>query len=183
MKVQKLTSNRLYINEVDFYRVSPDIIYEFNLKKGIELDEKTEKKLMIELLLFRSYGILLRKDYTEKEIKQKLLMEFPKDSPFDDAIYLLKEKGYLDDYSYVKSYISFKKISKKKVYYDLMMKGIKKTLIDEVYEEFEIDEKIDIRKFLEKLDKKEEKKKIEFLLRKGYNLRDILEVLKENRKN
>ena len=110
-------------------------------------------------------------------------MEFPKDSPFDDAIYLLKEKGYLDDYSYVKSYISFKKISKKKVYYDLMMKGIKKTLIDEVYEEFEIDEKIDIRKFLEKLDKKEEKKKIEFLLRKGYNLRDILEVLKENKKN
>ena len=123
------------------------------------------------------------KDYTEKELKQKLLMEFPKDSPFDDAIYLLKEKGYLDDYSYVKSYISFKKISKKKVYYDLMMKGIKKTLIDEVYEEFEIDEKIDIRKFLEKLDKKEEKKKIEFLLRKGYNLRDILEVLKENKKN
>ena len=62
-----------------------------------------------------------------------------------------------------------------------MMKGIKKTLIDEVYEEFEIDEKIDIRNFLEKLDKKEEKKKIEFLLRKGYNLRDILEVLKENK--
>ena len=93
MKVQKLTSNRLYINEVDCYRVSPDIIYEFNLKKGIELDEKTEKKLMIELLLFRSYGILLRKDYTEKELKQKLLMEFPKNSPFDDAIYLLKDKG------------------------------------------------------------------------------------------
>ena len=36
--------------------------------------------------------------------------------------------------------------------------------------------------FMRKLNGKDERKKIEYLLRKGYNLKDILEVIKENKK-
>ena len=59
------------------------------------------------------------------------------------------------------------------------MKGIKKEVIDEIYSSLDLNEKEDIRKLLTKLDKKDERKKIEYLLRKGYNLQDILAVIKE----
>lgn len=181
MKIQKLTSNRLYYSDDEFYRVNIDIITEFQLKKNMIIEGQTEKKLLIELLLFRTYGYLIKRDYTEKEIRNKLRMEFPKDAPYDELIEKLKEKSYLDDYSYAKNFIETKKISKKKIYYELIMRGIKKEDIDSVYSEVEVDEKQQINGYMRKLNGKDERKKIEYLLRKGYNLRDILEVIKENK--
>ena len=182
MKIQKLTNNRLYYSEDEYYRVNIDIIAEFKLRKNMLVEEQTEKKLLIELLLFRTYGYLIKKDYTEKEIRSKLRMEFPKDAPYDEVIEKLKEKSYLDDYSYAKTFVETKKISKKKIYYELTMRGIKKEDIDTVYSEIEVDEKEQINSHMRKLNGKDERKKIEYLLRKGYNLKDILEVIKENKK-
>lgn len=182
MKIQKLTNNRLYYSEDEFYRVNIDIITEFQLKKNMIIDGQTEKKLLIELLLFRAYGFLIKRDYTEKEIRNKLRMEFPKDAPYDELIEKLKEKSYLNDYSYAKNFIEIKNFSKKKVYYELTMRGIKKEYIDSIYSEVEVDEKGQIEKYMRKLESKDERKKIEYLLRKGYNLKDILEVIKENKK-
>ena len=90
MKIQKLTNNRLYYSEDEFYRVNIDIVTEFQLKKNMIIDGQTEKKLLIELLLFRAYGFLIKRDYTEKEIRNKLRMEFPKDAPYDELIEKLK---------------------------------------------------------------------------------------------
>ena len=73
MKIQKLTNNRLYYSEDEFYRVNIDIITEFQLKKNMIIDGQTEKKLLIELLLFRAYGFLIKRDYTEKEIRNNYL--------------------------------------------------------------------------------------------------------------
>ena len=182
MKIQKLTNNRLYYSEDEYYRVNIDIIAEFQLRKNMLVEEQTEKKLLIELLLFRTYGYLIKKDYTEKEIRSKLRMEFPKDAPYDEVIEKLKEKSYLDDYSYAKTFIETKKFSKKKIYYELTMRGIRKEDIDTVYSEVEVDEKEQINNHMRKLNGKDERKKIEYLLRKGYNLKDILEVIKENKK-
>lgn len=182
MKIQKLTNNRLYYSEDEYYRVNIDIIAEFQLRKNMLVEEQTEKKLLIELLLFRTYGYLIKKDYTEKEIRSKLRMEFPKDAPYDEVIEKLKEKSYLDDYSYAKTFIETKKFSKKKIYYELTMRGIRKEDIDTVYSEVEVDEKEQINSHMRKLNGKDERKKIEYLLRKGYNLKDILEVIKENKK-
>lgn len=182
MKIQKLTNNRLYYSEDEYYRINIDIIAEFQLKKNMILDNEMEKKLLIELLLFRTYGYLIKKDYTEKEIRNKLRMEFPKDAPYDEAIEKLKEKSYLDDYSYAKTFIETKNFSKKKIYYELIMRGIKKEDIDSIYSEVEVDEKEQINGYMKKLNGKDERKKIEYLLRKGYNLKDILEVIKENKK-
>ena len=182
MKIQKLTNNRLYYSEDEFYRVNIDIVTEFQLKKNMIIDGQTEKKLLIELLLFRAYGFLIKRDYTEKEIRNKLRMEFPKEAPYDELIEKLKEKSYLDDYSFAKNFIEIKNFSKKKVYYELTMRGIKKEYIDSIYSEVEVDEKEQIEKYMRKLESKDERKKIEYLLRKGYNLKDILEVIKENKK-
>lgn len=182
MKIQKLTSNRLYYSDDEFYRVTIDIIAEFQLKKNMIIDGQTEKKLLIELLLFRAYGYLVKRDYTEKDIRNKLRMEFPKDAPYDELIEKLKEKSYLDDYSYAKNFIETKNFSKKKVYYELTMRGIKKEDIDIVYSEVEVNEKEQINGYMRKLNGKDERKKIEYLLRKGYNLKDILEVIKENKR-
>lgn len=178
MQLTKLTNNRIYFGE-EFYRINVDIIYEFSLKKGVDLEGERLEELFKSLILFRAYGILSKKDYTKKELKMKLIKEFPKTSPFEKVLNLLEEKAYIDDFSYAKNYITNKKLSKKKAYYDLSLKGIKKEYIDEIYSSLELDEKEDIRKILQKLDKKDDRKKIEYLLRKGYNLQDILTVLKD----
>ncbi len=115
MKIQKLTNNRLYYSEDEFYRVNIDIVTEFQLKKNMIIDGQTEKKLLIELLLFRAYGFLIKRDYTEKEIRNKLRMEFPKDAPYDELIEKLKEKTYLNDYSFARNFIQIKNFSKTKV--------------------------------------------------------------------
>lgn len=182
MKIQKLTNNRLYYSENEFFRVCPDIVFEFALKKGMIVEDKEEEKLLKELLLFRAYSILSKRDYTEKEMIMKLKMEFPGKAPFEKVIEVLKEKTYIDDYSYAKNYIENKKISKKKIFYDLSLRGIKREIIEEIYAESSNDEKEQILKLIEKIKGKDEKKSIEYLLRRGYNLRDIFEVIKENKK-
>lgn len=179
MQIQKLTSNRIYFSEDEFFRINSDIIYEFSLKKGMELNEQLSNKLFIQLILYRAYSFLLKRDYAKKELKLKLSLEFKGSYPIDKAIAILEEKGYIDDFSYAKNYITNKSFSKKKFYYDLSIKGIKKEVIDEVLSEMIFDEKEDIRKIMPKLSSKDERKKVEYLLRKGYNLRDILEVIKE----
>lgn len=182
MKIQKLTNNRLYYSEDEFFRVSSDIIFEFGLKKGMIIENEDEEKLLKELLLFRAYSFLIKRDYSEKEMFLKLKAEFPKNAPFEKVLDILKEKTYIDDYSYAKNYIENKKISKKKIFYDLNIKGVKREIIEEVYAESTNDEKEQIFKLLEKIKGKDEKKCIEYLLRRGYNLKDIFEVIKENKK-
>lgn len=177
--ITKLTNNRIYFGDEVFYRISSDMIYEFSLKKGLELGEERAKELFRELMLFRAYSFLSKKDYSKKELKLKLLTEFPKTFPFEEVINILEEKNYVDDFSYAQNYILNKNLSKKKVYYDLSLRGIKKETIDEIYSTLNFDEKEDIRKILPKLDRKDERKKVEYFLRKGYNLQDILSVLKE----
>jgi len=178
MQITKVTNNRVYFEEDEFYRTNIDIITEFSLKKGMNLNEQTSKELFVQLILFRSYGFLMKKDYTKKELKMKLQQEFPKNSPFDEVIEILEEKSYLDDFSYAKNYIENKGLSKKRIFYDLTLRGISKEIISEIYNEIQLDEKEDIKKMMPKLEKKEERKKVEYLLRKGYNLKDILDVLK-----
>lgn len=178
MEVTKLTNNRVYFEE-EYYRINIDIITEFSLKKGMILNEQTSKELFVQLILFRSYSILMKRDYTTKELRMKLQMEFPRNSPFGEVLEILKEKSYLDDYAYAKNYIENKGLSKKRVFYDLTLRGIKKEVITEIYNLVQCDEKADIKKLMPKLDKKEERKKVEYLLRKGYNLKDILEVIRE----
>lgn len=179
MKIAKITNNRIYFAEDKFYRTSLDIILEYGLKKGMLVEGEKERELLVELIIYRALFFLIKRDYAEKELKDKLKFEFFKDAPFDRAMEKLSEKGYLDDYSYAKNYIENKKISKKRVYYDLTSKGIKKEIVDEIYSEIPVDEKPLIIAQLKKLENKEERKKIEYLLRKGYNLRDILEGIKE----
>ncbi len=179
MQIAKLTSNRIYFSDDEFYRINPDIIYEFSLKKGLELNEEKAKELFEALMLFRAYSFLSKRDYSKKELKFKLLNEFPKSAPYEKVLSILEEKTYIDDFSFAKNYILNKKLSKKKAYYDLSMKGITKEVIDEIYSSLELNEKEDIKKILTKLDKKDERKQIEYLLRKGYNLQDILFVIKE----
>ena len=80
------------------------------------MNEQTSKELFVQLILFRSYAFLMKKDYTKKELKMKLQQEFPKNSPFDEVIEILEEKSYLDDFSYAKNYIENKGLSKKEFF-------------------------------------------------------------------
>lgn len=138
----------------------------------------------------RAMNLLLKKDYTEKKLRDKLSEGlYPKES-IDSAIEYVKSYHYLDDERFARDYITYHMTlrSKNRIIQDLSAKGINKDsfmpIIDELYSEEESDvETEQIRKLLEKkhydkgMDFKEKQKIMAFLLRRGYSMPLIKRVM------
>ena len=96
----------------------------------------------------------------------------------NEVLSFLKEYHYIDDSAYALRYIENYKEQKsqKKLYYDLLKKGIMKDLIDSILEEQPCEEEQQIVRWLEKkridpanMDKKECQKAMQALARKGFS--------------
>lgn len=163
----------------------------YGLKEGGEITDKQVFLLMEEMLPKRArercLKLLQSRDYTEGEIRKKLISDgYPKEV-IDKSVDFLKGYDYLNDSRYIRLYYQSKSCrkSKKQIILDLQQKGIGKELIVTVLAEIVPEEENGgdlycIRKLL--LKKKyedtettfEEKEKIKmYLFRKGFELKDI----------
>ena len=104
--------------------------------------------------------------FSRKEILQKVLEK-------------LSQQGYIDDYAYAKSYILNKRYGRKRIEYELCQKGVSHELIFNAYKESDVDEKSEIRRTLHKISHKDREKKISYLVRRGFDLEDIISELKK----
>ena len=84
-----------------------------------------------------------------------------------------------DDFEYAKSFLAGKNYSKKQAYFELVKRGVSELQVKKVIENYGNIEKDTIKKLIKKLSNKDEKKRIETLLRKGFDYSKIKEVLKE----
>lgn len=142
----------------------------------------------------RSLYILQKYSKTEKELRDKLRRgkKSYSDEVIDKTIEFLKAHHFIDDIAYTKRYIELHKnsYSKKVIKQKLFLKGIKKTLLDEIIESSDIsfDEESIIKKLLLKkcpdyfdnpsMDIKEKQKLLSFLFRKGFSYDKIKDVMK-----
>lgn len=128
-------------------------------------------------------------DRTEAQLRDKLLQAEFEAEIVEQAIAYVKSFGYLDDERYVRNYIEVRQSvkSRRQLEQELQYrKGVPKELIQKVYEELEpADEKALIRRQLEKknydpltCEEKLRQKLIASLLRKGFQMSDILDVMK-----
>ena len=135
----------------------------------------------------RALGILVKRDRTEKELRDKLKDSFNDEQSIEDAVAYVKSFGYVDDFSYARDYLYFKKSKKSysMIRMELREKGISSEILDLVFEEAGFQDKEDlvphvkkyIRKF-EVLDAVAKRKICAHFCRKGYQaelVRDILE--------
>lgn len=135
----------------------------------------------------RALGILVKRDRTEKELRDKLKDSVNDEQSIDDAVNYVRAFGYVDDYNYARDYLYFKKSKKsyKMIRRELREKGISSEILDFVFEEAGNQNREDlvphvkkyIRKF-ETLDANAKRKTCVHFCRKGYPadmVRDILE--------
>ena len=159
----------------------------YPIKIGDELSEEVYLEITKELIpkraLERSLHLLTNKDYTEKQIRQKLSDDGYTDAVIDVTIQRLKEERFLDDRRYAENYIFWKakERSKNRLFMDLAQKGIDGRLAEEVYasllEKNDIDEESNaVKLFLEKkkiipkdLEYEEREKVLGKLLRRGFS--------------
>ncbi len=133
-------------------------------------------------LLNYALRLFNRKDYTEKEIRDKLLKKSQSEDEIDEVIEYLKEKRFIDDVRYTQNYLYFRLkrgYGKRRVVHELLRKGIAEDLIDRVLtSEDENAEEVFLKK-LKLLEGKRNKRKkmFDFMYRRGFNSDKIVELL------
>lgn len=158
-----------------------------------ELPEELYRKIMDEIIGLRAkkraMHLLERMDRTEKQLYDKLLQNGYPQECIDNAILYVKKYHYIDDRRYASNYIRCyqDRKSRLRMQQDLLRKGVSRALIEEVLEEeFQADERIQIRSLLEKrgfdateCDGKERQRCYQFLMRRGFKSSDILKVMRD----
>ena len=164
----------------------------YGISKDRELSEETYLEITRELLpkraTKRAMELLVKKDYTEKKLRDKLSEGLYPVNCIDTAIEYVKSYNYLDDERYARDYISYhiELKGRNRIIRDLMNKGVSKDVIEAVLddygeEECKTVETEQIKKLLIKkhyssdMDYKEKQKIIAFLMRRGYSL-DVIKT-------
>ena len=164
---------------------------DYNIKVGNEISDSNYQEI-IDVVLpkrckLRAMNLLQKKDYTEKQLRDKLSEGLYPGDIIDDAIHYVKAYHYLDDERYARDYITYHMSirSRNRIIQDLTGKGISKDIfmpiVEELYVEEDADVELDqIRKLLakkhydpEETDFKDKQKIMAFLLRKGFQMSDI----------
>lgn len=165
---------------------------QYGLQQGEELSEELFEeiceKVLVKRARKRAMHLLQRMDRTEAQIRTKLALGLYPDDVIDSAVDYVKGYRYVDDLRYAQNYVRNhkEKKSRRKIYMELLGRGISSELAQQaVEEEFqqENEEQL-IRQWIEKKkyspqtdDLKEKQRMCQFLMRKGFVLNDILRTL------
>lgn len=172
---------------------------EYDIKSGNEISESVYESINSEVLSkrakLRAMNLLQKKDYTEKQLRDKLQEGLYSQELIDEAIDYVKSYRYLDDERFARDYITYhmEMRSRNRILQDLTGKGISKDVIisimDELYSESEeatgdIEaeqiNKLLIKKHFDKdMDYKDKQKIMAFLIRRGYTMDSIRRAMDE----
>lgn len=192
---QKKNQDRvnIYVNNEFFMAIYAELVYSFNLKKGIEIDENKLKNLLKDEMYIKAknkaLNILSKADQSEKKIKEKLSSEFEEDT-IDKVIDFLKRNNFINDdmlaQKIVNTNVNLNKCGKNKIKQNLYIKGIDKNSIDDALSEIDDNIEYENAMYLAKKRynrvKNEDKRKIyqkisQHLAYKGFNYDIIKRVL------
>ena len=186
---------KVYIDNEFAFVLYKGELRDYSIKEGQELSESNYREIMDVVLpkrcKLRAMNLLQKKDYTEKQLHDKLSEGLYPREIIDDAIHYVKAYHYLDDERYARDYITYHMSirSKNRIIQDLSGKGISKDIFMPIVEELYIEEDSDveldqIKKLLskkhydpEQSDFKEKQKIMAFLLRKGFQMSDIRKAM------
>ncbi|MDE6847502.1 MAG: recombination regulator RecX [Lachnospiraceae bacterium] len=177
---------RIYLDGQFAFVLYKGELRQFQIKENQELSEEIYQHIMTQILpkraKLRSMNLLQSKDYTRKQLEDKLVLgEYPAEC-ISEAIAYVESYGYIDDRRYARDFIEYnlQNKSKKRIETDLIRKGIAKDVIQEAFEELEVlgVEQDELAMACELLNKKkycadtatkqEQQKMYGFLFRKGF---------------
>jgi len=192
---QKKNNDRvnIYVDGEFFMAVFTELIYTFNLKKGMEIDQNNLTYILKEEMYIKAknkaLNILSKADQSEKKIREKLSSEFEEDT-IDIVIEFLLKNKFIDDdllaQKIVNTNVNLNKCGRNKIKQNLYNKGICIESINEAISEIDKDVEFENAMYLAKKRyervKNEDKRKIyqkisQHLAYKGFDYDIIKRVL------
>ena len=153
----------------------------FGLEEGGELTDEFLETVLMPLLTRRAKErvvlLLEKQDYPEAVLRRKLRQSYTPEACIDAAVAWASEKHYLDDRRFAENYLSWHASgkSRRRLFSDLMAKGIDRDLAAELLEQCPVDEEAQIAEELRKkhfdpetADSKERQRMAAYLARHGY---------------
>lgn len=174
-----LRGNKIYFDEFFYLDLNRQTILDFDLKNRDEINLEEYRELVRRRAESMGYFLLSKRDYSERELYQKLLSKYREKDIMKSVVEKFLQLGYLNDYDYAQSYINSHNYSKKKMEFMLLQKGIALNVIKELLEKNSFQEIEEIKKQWIKLGNKDRDKKIISLMRKGFGYRDIQKAVEE----
>ena len=192
--------SKVYIDGEFAFLLYKGELRDYNIKINNELSEGIYEEITKELLpkraTRRAMNLLQKKDYTEKQLRDKLSEGLYSGEAVDTAIEYVKSYHYLDDERYIRDYITYhmELRSKNRIIQDLTGKGIKKDAIIPIMEELYSDEENDVEQeqiavllkkkhYAKDMEYKGKQKIMAFLLRKGYSMDSIKHSIEKYSEN
>ncbi len=190
IKKGKKRLNAVYIDGEFFNNIDSYILDISGFSVGSEVSGAELKLLESKSNNRRAYSkalyLLGFRDYSEKEMQNKLKLDFTDDA-IENTIEKLKEQKLLDDEKFASKYadvlIFEKKFSKKMAVYELTKKGIGKQISESIVDNIDVNEKDQIKDLISRKykdaynDEKVKRRAIAFLQRHGYKIHDIFDVI------
>ncbi|MDX8336357.1 regulatory protein RecX [Candidatus Cetobacterium colombiensis] len=182
MKLKRLLKNNFLFENGLNIGLNKEIVNKYDLKKREELSHEEYLQVLELAALSTSYYYLAKRDYSKKELLNKLLQKYWEKIPVLKVVKRLEELDYINDKEFAVSYVKNKKGGKKKLEYDLKLKGISPDIINDALLEYESDDELEeLIKAWDKLGNKDEHKKIASLMRKGFDYGSIKKVINKKK--
>lgn len=189
------TRSRVFVDGSFAFVLYKGELRKYHIEKEKEIAEADYSELMEKVLpkraKLRSMNLLQSREYTEKQLKDKLLQGGYPEQIAEEALEYVKSYHYVDDDRYAATYIEYHAESKsrQRIIQDLMRKGISRECIETQWQKAEelgvsVNEEKMILEILEKknysdkeADIRERRKMYGFLLRKGFSCEKIRKVM------
>jgi regulatory protein len=178
MKISKISRNKIFLTNGEIIDINLDIKIKYDLKEDMSIDSLYDE-ISYEASLSKALYYLSLRDRTEEELRIKLREKFKNKSSVDRAVKKMSEMGYINDFDYALSYIKNSRFGTKRTEFELMKRGVSKKIINEALALGEgVSDYDKLKKALKKVLHKNDKQIIQYLIRQGFELEDILYVLR-----
>lgn len=190
--LKSTSGKKIYIDpegREGFY-LYPSEIKKERLSDGLCVSEEELERMRREYAIprakKRALGILVKRDRTEKELRDKLEDSDNDQQSIEEALKYVKSFGYVDDLNYAREYLYFKKSKKSypMIRRELYNKGISSEILEVVFEEAgpqkREDLSVQVRKYIRKFDELDDvarRKTCAHFCRKGYSTELVREIL------
>ncbi len=148
IEVQQKNQDRvnIYINEQFFMGIYKELVFTFNLKKGMEIDENILRNMLKNEMYIKAKNkaltILSKAPQSEKNIIKKLSGDFDEDV-IEDVLVFLRKYNFVNDKDLAQrisnTNLKVNKCGKNRIKQNLYNKGIDRDTIDSIISDIDCD--------------------------------------------
>lgn len=196
VKIYKGTTYEAEIDEARKIYLHANIIADFDIHEGMELERSELRKIIYASNFRRAYQYALYcldyRDYSAKEMREKLLKTYKNESLCGAVVKKLEESGIISDERYAEKlavrYVEAKKYGFRRARHEIIMKGIGEYLAEDVLQPYKESFKENLiylietkyaRLLTDGSDRKSVEKVKNSLVRYGYGFDEINHTIRE----